>query len=84
MSLVGEYTEPLAGLPGPAYATSHEIIPEPGSARRVRDGEPADLRNPHHYPAEAVCLTCGQPIRCERWFLSEWRHIDRFSIPPTP
>jgi hypothetical protein len=53
----------------------HEIIPEPGSARRVRDGQPADLRNPTQYPAEAVCLACGRPIRCEGWLLSEWFHI---------
>ena len=53
----------------------HEIIPRPGSARRVRNGEPADLRNPAHYPAEAVCMICDLPIRTERWLLSEWRHI---------
>ena len=74
MTGVGEYTEPLTGLPGPAYATSHEIIREPGSARRVRDGEPADLRNPHHYPVTATCLTCGQPIRCDCWLRPGWYH----------
>jgi hypothetical protein len=53
----------------------HEIIPEPGMARRVRD-QPADLRNPVHYPVTAVCKTCGQPIRCERHYLAEWRHVE--------
>ena len=53
----------------------HEIVPEPGTARRVRDGEPASLLNPADYPAEAICLACGQPIRNERFYLSEWRHI---------
>jgi hypothetical protein len=53
----------------------HEIIPEPGSALRVRDGEPADLTKPSHYPVVAVCLACGRPIRTERWLLAEWRHI---------
>ena len=53
----------------------HDITPRPGTARRVRDGEPADLRNSAHYPAEAVCMICGQPIRTERWLLAEWRHI---------
>jgi hypothetical protein len=53
----------------------HEIVPEPASARRVRDGEPADLNNPLHYPVTAICLVCGQPIRTERWLLSEWRHV---------
>jgi len=53
----------------------HEITPKPGTARRVRDGQPADLTNPAHYPVIAVCLTCGQPIRTERWLLAGWRHI---------
>jgi hypothetical protein len=59
----------------------HEIIPEPGSARRVRDGQPARLTSPLDYPAEAVCQVCGQPIRIERYYFSEWRHIDRFTNP---
>ena len=53
----------------------HEIIPEPGTARRVRDGEPASLLNPADYPVGAVCLACGQPIRTERWLLAEWLHV---------
>jgi hypothetical protein len=53
----------------------HDITPKPGTARRVRDGEPADLRNPAHYPAEAVCMICDLPIRTERYYLAEWRHI---------
>ena len=56
--------------------SGHEILPEPGSARRERDGEPADLRNPTDYPAIAVCLTCGRPIRCERWLTGDWRHTE--------
>jgi hypothetical protein len=60
----------LSVIPG-----GHEIIPRPGSARRVRDSEPADLRKPSDYPVTAVCLTCGQPVRCDRIYLSEWRHI---------
>lgn len=55
--------------------SGHEIIPEPGSARRVRDGQPADLTRPSDYPVTAVCKVCGQSIRCERWLLAEWRHI---------
>ena len=54
----------------------HEIIPEPGTARRVRDGQPADLRNPTDYPVTAVCKTCGRPIRAERWLLAAWYHTD--------
>ena len=56
-------------------ADDHEIIPDPGTARRVRDGELADLLRPSDYPVTAICKPCGQPIRNERWLLSEWRHI---------
>ena len=54
---------------------SHRITPLAGSARRVRDGELADLLRPSDYPVTAICKACGQPIRTERWLLSEWRHI---------
>jgi hypothetical protein len=53
----------------------HEIVPEPGTVRSVRSGEPADLKNPLHYPIEAICIACGQPVRTERWLLAGWRHI---------
>jgi hypothetical protein len=56
--------------------SDHDITPVAGSARRVRDGEPADLTRPAHYPVEAVCMVCGQPVRCERWLLSAWYHLD--------
>jgi hypothetical protein len=59
----------------------HEIVPRKGSARRVRDGEPADLTRATDYPAVAVCLICGQPIRTERYYFSEWVHINRSSVP---
>lgn len=61
-------------------AARHEITPARGSARQL-DGTPADLTRPSHYPVEALCLVCGQPIRCERWFLSGWEHIECFSNP---
>jgi hypothetical protein len=54
----------------------HGITPERGSAHRVRDGQPADLTRVSDYPVLAVCLTCGQPVRCERFYLAEWRHIE--------
>ncbi len=59
--------------------SDHEIIPLPGSARQL-DGAPADLTRPMDYPCEALCRECGRPVRCDRWFLSEWRHIDRFTL----
>ena len=56
-------------------ANDHEIIPEPGTARRVRDGEPASLLSPYDYPVEGVCKVCGQPVRVERIYLADWHHI---------
>jgi hypothetical protein len=50
----------------------HEIIPEPGAARRV--GDRADLLNPAHYLAEASA-SAAPAVRCERFYLAEWRHI---------
>ena len=64
--------------PGPA---GHRITPLAGFARRVRDGAPADLTSPLDYPAEAVCLESGQPVRIERYFLGEWVHIECFTDP---
>jgi len=58
----------------------HAITPVKGSARRL-DGTPADLLNPRDYPCEALCATCGGPVRCERFFLCEWVHIAQFSVP---
>jgi hypothetical protein len=50
-------------------SASHELVPQRGTAHRVRDGLPADLRNPRDYPAEALCLKCSQPVRISRWLL---------------
>lgn len=60
---------------------SHAITPVQGSVRRVQDGELADLLNPLDYPAEAVCLICGLPVKIERFYLGEWVHIERFTDP---
>jgi len=54
----------------------HTPAPEPGTARRERDGAPADLRDPAAYPVTAACMTCGQRIRIERWFRGRWYHIE--------
>jgi hypothetical protein len=64
----------------PSTSAGHAITPVEGSARQL-DGTPADLRNPYHYPAEAVCLECGQPVRIENWLTGTWRHLERFSNP---
>lgn len=66
-----------------ADSNGHDITPVAGSARRL-DGSPADLTRPLDYPVVAVCRECGQPVRCERWLLAGWRHIDRFSNPSAP
>jgi hypothetical protein len=59
----------------------HDPAPLPGSCRQL-DGSEADLTRPSHYPVEALCATCGQPIRCERWFRAPWRHVARFTLGP--
>ena len=33
------------------------------------------------FPCEAICLECGGPVRCEKWFLGEWEHIASFTLP---
>ena len=60
--------------------SDHAITPVPGSARQL-DGQPASLLNPAHYPVEALCIECGRPIRVERYYLADWRHIERFTTP---
>jgi hypothetical protein len=54
----------------------HEIVPQIGTARRVRDGQPASITRPSDYPVLAVCMTCGREIRCDRWLMAEWRHLE--------
>jgi hypothetical protein len=52
----------------------HAVLPR--SARRVRDGQPAALTRPSDYPITTVCMVCRQAIRCERFYLAEWRHVE--------
>ncbi len=59
--------------------SEHVITPVRGSARQP-DGTPADLTKPMDYPVEALCAVCGGPVRCERWFLGEWVHIEGFTM----
>lgn len=54
--------------------TDHEIIPRRGSTVSVRDGSPGDLLTPSAYPLAAVCMTCGQPVRCDKWLMGDWYH----------
>jgi hypothetical protein len=56
-------------------ADDHDPLPEPGTFRRVCDGEPASLLSPYDYPVEGVCKVCGQPVRVERIYLADWHHI---------
>jgi hypothetical protein len=82
-------TDVLAGLDlrrGPCWAVrqvrrelaarrdEHEILPRPGSQR---DGEPyAGPDGGTVYPVEAVCDTCGRPVRCTSVFAADWVHTD--------
>ncbi len=65
-------------LPGTMITRPQKLIPVAGSAPKV-DRTPADLTRPLDYPCEALCLECGEPVRCERWFTGTWVHIERFS-----
>jgi hypothetical protein len=56
--------------------TGHEVVPQPGTVQR-EDGQPGSVLRPLHYPLVAVCLACGRPVRCERYFLADWYHLDR-------
>lgn len=62
-------------------AYDHAAVPQEGSAysagEQPNTGQPASLLNPHHYPIEGICVTCGEVIRCERLLQSGWVHTGR-------
>ena len=62
-------------MTGPESITGHVIVPKPGTVR-TPTGKPASLLRPMDYPVVAECMECGQPVRCERYFLADWYHID--------
>ena len=50
--------------------------PEPAAGTiRAPDGRQADLFNIRHYPVQAVCRVCGEPIRAET-FLRPFAHSE--------
>jgi hypothetical protein len=49
--------------------------PAKGPARRVSDGEPADLLRPADYPLTAECSGCHGTIRLEQLRQMEWTHV---------
>lgn len=57
-----------------------KLIPRGGLGPQARRHS-ADLTRPLDYPCEALCLECGEPVRCERWFTGTWVHIERLSNP---
>jgi hypothetical protein len=67
--------------PAPEGA-AHETLIVPGSAYTVKGpntGRPANLRNPAHYPAEAICQVCFEVV--ERAEMEpgklDWEHTGR-------
>jgi ABC-type Fe2+-enterobactin transport system substrate-binding protein len=60
----------------------HDITPQPGTVVREADGQPGNLLAVFDYPVRAVCITCGQQVRIERKFLSEWEHVTPERIAP--
>jgi hypothetical protein len=61
--------EGLAIRPGSAYTVG----------ARPNCGRPASLRNPEHYPVEAVCAGCGRVVRREAPApgVYDWPHTGR-------
>lgn len=50
--------------------------PEPAVGTfRTPDGQQADLFNVRHYPVQAVCRVCSEPIRAES-FLRPFAHFE--------
>ena len=68
-------------------ASDHEILPLRDSWYRTgagnAPGTPADMLNPYHYPIEAICSSCHQVIRCEKFLAGadggDWRHTGRMA-----
>jgi hypothetical protein len=57
-----------------ARSRCRDALPRLGTARRERDGQPADLLDPHAYPLAAVCSRCDRPIRIRAMYLADWQH----------
>jgi len=72
-----------SGKPVPAPAgAAHETLIVPGSAYTVKGpntGRPANLRNPAHYPAEAICQVCSQVVERAEMDAGklDWKHTGR-------
>lgn len=76
--------------PAPVPAgMAHETLIVPGSAYTVagpHTGQEANLRNPAHYPAEAICQVCHRMVRREVMApeQTDWSHTDRMPGEPAP
>jgi hypothetical protein len=55
--------------------SDHEIEPVPDSFYQSA-GQPADISRHSHYPVEAVCRECSQPIVALK-YMAEWEHFTR-------
>jgi hypothetical protein len=55
----------------------HAAEPAPGSFRAATGGE-ADLFNKEHYPVQATCRVCNEPIQADR-FLRAFTHKEQRS-----
>ena len=55
-----------------AVTRTHTAEPTPGSFRAVTGGD-ADLFNLDHYPVQAICRVCKEPIQAET-FLRAFKH----------
>jgi hypothetical protein len=55
-----------------ARTQAHTPEPAPGTFR-ASSGEEADLFNMNHYPVQAVCRVCQEPIEAQT-FLRAFQH----------
>lgn len=58
---------------------THAPEPKAGSFR-TSDGQHADLFDASHYPVQAVCRVCSEPIRADS-FLRPFVHTDTDAAP---
>jgi hypothetical protein len=72
-------TRPRLALVG--HEHGHEIMPDPATTVRERDGERRSLLDPAGYPMVATCSGCGWPIRCVS-FYTDWQHVEAEPAEP--
>jgi hypothetical protein len=55
---------------------SCEHVPEPGTVKSERTGEPTSLMKQDAYPVRAVCKICKREIRLWSFYQLSWQPVD--------